>query len=603
MTEAPETVSAPRASLAPRVRSLSRALGSGLRYIGARAALAWRGGWGAILIITIVGLTLRVLIPALVIWNSPHDDEHFMRMAASILSGDWLGTWGSSPVVPHITLAKGPGYSLFLAGIHWTGLAPHVAGYLLYLLGAALLATGLRTQLGTRWFVALYGLLALNPLVFSSFYSKVYRDQLVASLALLSLGIALQLGRRYVRPDAWSGRRVVGTLTGTLALGLVFGLLLITRDDTIWILFASGGFIGVALLAARSRRSLRMWGGAVVGVLVVGALAVAAPLGVAAMNERVYSVKLENDFSQGSFPDAMALWASVEVEGGAPFQLIGRPQRAAVYRVSPAARVLQSHLEGVESFWIDHSCEYQKDTVVVPCDDYGSRIIWAMRDAAVQTGVSTAAEFQEFFRRIADEIAAACNSGELTCGHGGLFGVLPPLDSLSKRVVVSGFGALADGALNYRTGAQLQTLPSASDEAVPLWVATVNGANAGSALLAAGHHPPVISQVQVVALLTTLYTWLTIPMLLVALVGAFTKRMWTTRHGTLALFSLAGWLANLAIVAVFYAGANRVQDGMSLYTMPSQSYLITGIVLATAAMSKGALSRLGAERVAGDDAL
>src|SRR5665647_2564080 len=116
----------------------------------------------------------------------------------------------------------------------------------------------------------------------------------------------------------------------------------------------------------------------------------------------------------------------------------GRPQRAAVYRVSPAARVLQSHLEGVESFWIDHSCEYQKDTVV-PCDDYGSYISWAMRDAAVQTGVSTAAEFQEFFRRIADEIAAACNSGELTCGHGGLFGVLPPLDSLSKRVVVSGF--------------------------------------------------------------------------------------------------------------------------------------------------------------------
>jgi len=501
-----------------------------------------------------------------------------------------------------MTLAKGPGYALFLAGIHWTGLAPQVAGYLLYLLGAILLATGLRAQLGTRWFVALYGLLALSPLVFSSFYSRVYRDQLVASLALLSLGIAAQLGRRYVRPDAWSARRVVGTLAGTVALGLVFGLLRITRDDVIWILFAAVGFIGVALLAARSRWSLRMWGGAVVGGLVVGALTVAAPLGVAVMNERVYSVRLSSDFSQGAFADAMTLWASVEVEGDDDFMRISAEQRAAVYQVSPAARVLKDELEGVESFWIDRACGSQEDTVVT-CDDYGSYISWAMRDAAMRTGVSTAVEFQEFFRAIADEIEAACESGELTCGSRGLLGVVPPLDRVSKRVVLANVAAYANGALNYRTGTQTQHLPSATDEAVPLWVATVNGANTSSALLAAGHHPPVISQLRVVALLATLYTWLTIPMLLIALVGAFTKRMWTSQLGGLALLALAGWLANLAIVAVFYAGANRIQGGVVLYTMPSQSYLITGIVLATAAMSKGALSRLGAERVAGDDAL
>jgi len=112
--------------------------------------------WPAILLITAAGLALRTTIPALVIWSSPHDDEALMRIAASIMKGDWLGPWGAQQV-PHITLAKGPGYPLFLAAIHWTGLGPTVAAYLLYLGGALLLAVTLRSRLGPRWFVALYG--------------------------------------------------------------------------------------------------------------------------------------------------------------------------------------------------------------------------------------------------------------------------------------------------------------------------------------------------------------------------------------------------------------------------------------------------------------
>ena len=42
-------------------------------------------------------------------WNAGHDDGLFMRLAANISSGRWLGPYDQ------FTLMKGPGYPLFLA--------------------------------------------------------------------------------------------------------------------------------------------------------------------------------------------------------------------------------------------------------------------------------------------------------------------------------------------------------------------------------------------------------------------------------------------------------------------------------------------------------
>ncbi|MBM7331594.1 hypothetical protein JS562_53295, partial [Agrobacterium sp. S2] len=96
------------------------------------------------------GLVLRASIPALIIWNSPHDDEAEVEIAAALLDGQWLGVWGDQQI-PHITLAKGPGYPLFLAMIQPTGLGPHIAAYLVYLAGALILASALRRRIGDGW--------------------------------------------------------------------------------------------------------------------------------------------------------------------------------------------------------------------------------------------------------------------------------------------------------------------------------------------------------------------------------------------------------------------------------------------------------------------
>jgi len=509
-----------------------------------------------------------------------------MRIAASIMKGDWLGPWGAQQV-SHITLAKGPGYPLFLAAIHWTGLGPTIAAYLIYLGGALLLAVTLRPRLGPHGFVALYSLLALNPVIFSTLFSQVYRDQLVTALSLLSFGLGMHLATLHSRRASWSWRRVTGTVVDTLALGIATGWLAITRGDVVWITLATTGGFLVMMLARDADKSVRTWLRAAASTVVVALLAWGAPFAVAQLNARHYDVPLVDDYAHGGFAEAMTLWASVKVEGTNDLIPISAAQRDAVYDVSPTARTLRDRLEVSDNPWIARGCSSQRATGVV-CDDFGAYFTWAIRDAVMQEHRdATAAQFQDVFQNIADEIDAACRTGELTCGMRGLSPDVPPLDRISKRAVLANLAGQVNGAFSYYTGTRVQALAQPGTETTILWTETVNQVGTPASLAASGHQPTTIAQTSAVTLLSTFASWLMFPMALAAVVGAFTRRMWTSTLGRLSLVAIAGWLTNLLIVSIFFAGANRTRgDTIQIYTMASQSFLLTGLVLATVVMGR-----------------
>jgi hypothetical protein len=72
-----------------------------------------------------------------IVWDSPHDDEALMRTSAALLNGQWLGSWEQES---YMLLAKAPGFPMFSALTHWTGLPTAFISYLLYMAGAALVA-------------------------------------------------------------------------------------------------------------------------------------------------------------------------------------------------------------------------------------------------------------------------------------------------------------------------------------------------------------------------------------------------------------------------------------------------------------------------------
>ena len=535
--------------------------------------------WIPIVSTTVIVIGLRTLIPPYINWFYPHDDTALVQTAASILAGDWLGDWGDHAIA-HMTLAKVPGYSLFLAAIQPTGLTPPVAAILLYLPGALLLALGTRRHLGIRWAAVLYIVLAFNPVLYSADFSRVYRDQLVIALAMLMLGLTTHLaallfgGRRITRGT------VVAITVETLALGLAYALLLITRNDVYWVWAATAGVLFVVLLARG--RTLTVRRGAALGAIagVVVGLAMTGPATVRAINEDRYGVALTNDYSKGNLALAVRLWASVVVEESEPRALVDAGQRAAAYEVSPTAAELGTWLE-TNPNWVGLACSLQPDET--PCDDYVGYFTWALRDAAVANGVDSPAALQDYFGRLVDELEAACASGELTCGARALSPNVPAVSEIPVRTAFSNLVSYINASLIREPVPSSSQKPTDSSTPVDLWLRTVNGSGTVMAMADSGTQATAIEMTAVQILLRSVYLTFLLPAAILTLAMLFRRHLWTTTTGRMALVCLAAWGMNLTIVAIFYASVNRNMAAQSpIYIQASQSYLLAGLVLVIA---------------------
>ena len=421
--------------------------------------LSWSTGprWAVVLQVVIVAVVafgsvvLRRRVPA-VPDDSAYDGLLFARNALSIESGDWLGQYHQ------ITLAKGPGYPLFIAGTHLAGLELKVAEQLVYLsavgaLALAVLVTTRRSWLATAAFV----FLALDPSNFGVSSSLILRDNLFTSLGLLAITLTFLTTLGIVRRTRW-----MWVLLGALGAGAAVALYWLTREEGVTLLPPLALTVGGVLLAAwwsrrrtgpravprRSSRPQLARAGLALGIMLI---TVAAPLLVVrAENSDHYGVALGNDMSEGSFLRAYADWSRVQA-GERQYRIpITEAQRRALYRVSPAARELEPSLEAPDNQWRYFGCPSHV------CEYGGGWMVWALRDAAALAGhFDDAPSAQAFFAQLSSEINAACDSGVLQCAP-RLPASLQPIQRTSVGQWFQHFGSLSADLV---TAKELYRLP------------------------------------------------------------------------------------------------------------------------------------------------
>src|SRR5262249_5366859 len=104
-----------------------------------------------------------------------------------------------------------------------------------------------------------------------------------------------------------------------------------------------------------------------------------------------------------------------------PYVVLPRAVRPRLYELSPAFRELEPYLEA-RTIW-----ETRGPRVLsTPGEVFGGWFLWALRDAVQRAGDGDSApEALAFYRRLAQEVNAACDSGLIPCG--------PPRDSLVPR--------------------------------------------------------------------------------------------------------------------------------------------------------------------------
>ncbi len=366
-----------------------------------------RGYCAALVLIFSISLWLRAAFPIFAIGNAGHDDLLFIKLAAWIGQGHWLGDYNN------LTHAKGVAYPLFLVANHVTGLPLKISEHLLYLSAALFMSLVLGRVYTTRWATLVtFILLAFIPTAWNpGVGGRVVREGLYVSLSLFFLVL---VARCFVVKNAG----LVADETREkwpflVLLGLVAGVYWLTREEGIWLLPS------VAILCAYwiwSRRlMLRPWKRTVffLALPLIPALLLIGT--VNSINYFTYGVFRNNDFRSSDFQAGYGALSRIKHDQWQHYVVFPKDARERAYQFSSAARELQPAFEGaVGETWRNAGCS---QTGIKPCPEILSGwFMWALRDATAAAGhYRSAEEARLFYLRLASEIDTACDQHPGEC--------------------------------------------------------------------------------------------------------------------------------------------------------------------------------------------
>lgn len=354
-------------------------------------------------LIAIFSVSLRWLIPPNIILNSMNDDALSVHLSRNILDSGWLGGWGIN------TLAKPPGYSIFLSLSHFTLIEPHILIHTGFVLVTFLLIKTLnvKSRNSTR---VIFALIVFNPVLFSPGISRYYQIGLTSLLMYISIVLLIYAQKNMMVLDRKRDSQVC------IAQGLTLGFLLITRQGIIWfIVLTILTYIGLYLISSSQRKQITKLAKSFMTLM---SSLLLFPVAVIFINHSAYGYAGIDDFYYGKFAAVSKLWMSVEGESPTnPAQPIDKEKRTLVYSISPTAQSLRETLEGNPGKgWKSGNCN-----AVGVCDESGGAWFpWELRDAVVNAGkIKSEREFQSFLTRIEKEILDACKEGSIKCGNQG----------------------------------------------------------------------------------------------------------------------------------------------------------------------------------------
>jgi hypothetical protein len=395
-------------------------------HVGHRSYVPATKTYYVVLLLTAaVSLWLRKGILVHVPHGTILDDQLFLRMTHHLRAGDWLGPYDQ------LTLAKGMVYSLFIRGVSFAAVPLKIAEQAAYLAASVLTAELVRHRASSNYLaVALFGLLAFNPVLWNVELARVIREGLYISLSLAVVALSVLIAFPTQDGDHY-GRRIFQGFS----LGLVGGAFWLTREEGIWILPALMVVVAVALIAivrpnwtpqservVFSRSSNRLKAIALpLAVAVTVFLAIDGL--VAEMNYSHYGVFETNEFRAKSFLHAYGALTRIQHDVWRRYIPFPRDARLRAYSVSPAARELAPFLEGfLGESWRREGC---KRVDIAPCSEVPSGwFVWELRAAVALAGhYGSAVDTMRFYDRLASEIDAGCASGSIDC--------LPPRATMS----------------------------------------------------------------------------------------------------------------------------------------------------------------------------
>ncbi len=336
-------------------------------------------------------LFLRSELPVTYHASAAGDDALFAGQAIQLLTTGWLGPYSSQ------TLVKGPGFPMMLAISMASGISAISFQHLFHLASAFVFSRVLFRILDDERAAFIgFVVLALNPILFAAVTSRIIREGFYTGLTMLFAGtlalIMLGLEKR---------RRAAA-----IGAGLCGGWLAITREEGIWLWPVIASALALAWFGRHTWRSLAL------SVAVASAAAAVPVIAVVAANHAAYGVATVTEIQGTGYPRAFAALTRVEHDRWTRFSAFPRDARERVAGVSPAFREISEAFERRYGVYQAEVCG------VFGCSDLPAGWLpWVLREAVAENGHhADATRADAFYRRLADEIDAACDEARLPCG-------------------------------------------------------------------------------------------------------------------------------------------------------------------------------------------
>lgn len=387
--------------------------------------------WPAVFLLAFVKIRLVEAQALTAMGIAVYDDRLFLTLAESLLKGNWLGPYDAA------TLVKGPFYPLWIAAVFKVGVPLLLAQHLLYILACVVLVIALRPLIASPLTAFLvYVVVLFNPMSYiSGVTTQVLREGIYPALTVLTFACAIGV---LLRRDG----SIVRLLVWTVSLGFALSALWLTREEGVWIVPSMIFFLvsaGISLFLKKKAvwlRSVFLFIPLLVFFLVIGV--------VARFNMDRYGIYTVTEVKSPEFLSAYGALLRVKHKAWKPYVPVPADVRERLYAVSPAFAELKPYFEGESGKkWTvmfsgirelckkDHEIARKVDMLLnmdasgiwkkVFYDDNGDIpggwFMWAFREAAASAGHYTSGKSsQDYYRRLAAEVNAACAAGRLECG-------------------------------------------------------------------------------------------------------------------------------------------------------------------------------------------
>lgn len=357
-------------------------------------------------------LYLSLAVPFLTWLGSlVYGPEWFGTVHAFLANGDWLGTYNN------ITLIKGPVYPIWIAFCALLGLPLLFAQNLLYIgAGWTLLSAVKKIIPSPRWLTALYVIYLFNPMI----VNRVVREGIYPALTVFIIagfiGLYTYQQENYWKLGLWA-----------LLSGFSLSLFLLTREEGIWLIPLVFLLISYILIQFyfSYKFSSEFFKKLFICLLPLFILFSSLQL-VTALNKFYYGVNATVELKTQDFLSAYGALTRVEHPQFIRYVPVPKAVRQEIYKVSPVFKELKPHLEGKLTDIFggpgSHGCSLYPET----CGEIaGGWFLWAFREAVSWAGYYNPLNFTgkglsgtdalTYYRRLASEVNAACDTGKLKC--------------------------------------------------------------------------------------------------------------------------------------------------------------------------------------------